>query len=203
MEDTLPSVDVAPLTSKPRRFVFVLLPNFTLLSFASALDSLRLANQMAGKELYSWTLIGEGGQTMRCSSGVEMNLDDDLCELSRDDTVLICGGLNIQDAVTRKLLSWMRREARRGLMMGGLCTATYALARAGLISEKRATIHWENQDSFAEEFHDVHLTKRVFVIDGNRFSTAGGTSSIDLMLHFIAADYGQELANGVADQLGA
>ena len=137
---------------------------------------------------------------MRCSSGVEMNLDDDLCELSRDDTVLICGGLNIQDAVTRKLLSWMRREARRGLMMGGLCTATYALARAGLISEKRATIHWENQDSFAEEFHDVHLTKRVFVIDGNRFSTAGGTSSIDLMLHFIAADYGQELANGVADQ---
>ena len=61
MEDTLPSVDVAPLTSKPRRFVFVLLPNFTLLSFASALDSLRLANQMAGKELYSWTLIGEGG----------------------------------------------------------------------------------------------------------------------------------------------
>ncbi|MBA85012.1 MAG: AraC family transcriptional regulator [Rhodobacteraceae bacterium] len=200
MEDTLPSVDVAPLTSKPRRFVFVLLPNFTLLSFASALDSLRLANQMAGKELYSWTLIGEGGQTMRCSSGVEMNLDDDLCELSRDDTVLICGGLNIQDAVTRKLLSWMRREARRGLMMGGLCTATYALARAGLISEKRATIHWENQDSFAEEFHDVHLTKRVFVIDGNRFSTAGGTSSIDLMLHFIAADYGQELANGVADQ---
>jgi AraC family transcriptional regulator, glycine betaine-responsive activator len=65
----------------------------------------------------------------------------------------------------------------------------------------RATIHWENQDSFIEEFEDVKLTKSVFVVDGNRMSTAGGTASIDLMLKIIAQDHGEEIANTVADQL--
>ena len=73
--------------------------------------------------------------------------------------------------------------------------------RAGLLDGRKATIHWENQDSFAEEFEDVILTKSVFVIDGNRYTTAGGTSSIDLMLKIIADDHGQDLANAVADQL--
>ena len=85
--------------------------------------------------------------------------------------------------------------------MGGLCTAAYTLAKAGLLDGKRATIHWENQDSFAEEFEEVKLTKSVFVIDGNRMTTAGGTASIDLMLKIIADDHGEELANAVADQL--
>ncbi|MDF1801306.1 GlxA family transcriptional regulator [Thalassovita sp.] len=200
MDEDRQTVDVEPHSEKPRRFVFVLLPNFSLLSFASALDSLRIANRMAGRELYSWMLIGEGGETVLCSAGTEFKLDGDLCELTRDDTVLICGGINVKSSVTKRLLSWMRREARRGLLMGGLCTATFALAKAGLLDGKRATIHWENHDSFLEEFDEVDLTKSVFVIDGNRFSTAGGTSSIDLMLNFIAADYGEELANGVADQ---
>jgi len=99
------------------------------------------------------------------------------------------------------VLNWLRREARRGVTMGGLCTASYALARAGLLDGKRATIHWENQDSFTEEFEEVKLTKSVFVVDGNRMSTAGGTASIDLMLKIIAQDHGEDLANSVADLL--
>lgn len=85
--------------------------------------------------------------------------------------------------------------------MGGLCTAGYSLAKAGLLDGKKATIHWENQDSFSEEFDEVELTKSVFVMDGNRITTAGGTSSIDLMLKLIAEDHGETLANAVADQL--
>ena len=85
--------------------------------------------------------------------------------------------------------------------MVALCTASYSLARAGLLNGKRATIHWENQDSFSEEFEEVELTKTVFVVDGNRMTTAGGTSSIDLMLQLIANDLGEEKANYVADQL--
>ncbi|SDN33546.1 Transcriptional regulator GlxA family, contains an amidase domain and an AraC-type DNA-binding HTH domain [Lutimaribacter pacificus] len=183
-----------------RRFVFVLLDEFTLLSFASALECLRIANRMLGQPAYEWTLVGEGGDTATCSAGTEFRLDSDLIELTRDDTVLVCGGMNVQKATTKRLLSWLRREARKGLRLGGLCTAAYTLARAGLLDGKRATIHWENQDSFAEEFDEVTLTKSVFVIDGNRMTTAGGTSSIDLMLKLIADDHGEEIANLVADQ---
>ena len=196
-----PRIDVESDGTKPRKFIFVLLPQFTLLCFASALESLRIANRMAGKKLYGWELMGEEGTFITCSAGTEFRVDRDLSEISRDDTVLLCGGISVQTATTKKLLGWLRREARRGAMMGGLCTAGYSLAKAGLLDGKRATIHWENQDSFAEEFLEVELTKSVFIVDGNRVTTAGGTASIDLMLKFIAEDHGEELANAVADQL--
>lgn len=201
MKEQRKVVDVETKPQKSRRFVFVLLDKFSMLCFASALESLRIANRMAGQELYSWRLIGEGGETMTCSAGTSFQLEGDLDELNRDDTVLICGGIDVQAATTKRLLGWARREARKGLLVGGLCTAAFSLAKAGLLDGKKATIHWENSDSFAEEFEDVSLTKSVFVIDGNRMTTAGGTSSIDLMLKLIADDHGEELANSVADQL--
>lgn len=194
-------VDLEDDGKRPRRFVFVLLENFTMLCFASAVESLRIANRMAGHELYSWRIVGEGGDVMRCSAGTTFQLDGDLEELVRDDTILVCGGIDVAAATTKRLLNWLRREARRGAAVGGLCTAGYSLAKAGLLDGKRATIHWENHDSFAEEFDEVELTKSVFVVDGNRFTTAGGTASIDLMLKFIADDWGEELAGAVADQL--
>ncbi|AUQ70467.1 GlxA family transcriptional regulator [Phaeobacter inhibens] len=184
-----------------RRYAFVLLDSFSMLSFASALECLRIANRMMGREVYTWNLLAEGGGTVSCSAGTSFQVDDDLIELQRDDTILLCAGISVQDATTKKLLSWLRREARKGLKIGGLCTASYSLARAGLLDGKRATIHWENADSFKEEFDEVELTKSVFVIDGNRMSTAGGTSSIDLMLKLIASDHGEDIANSVADQL--
>ncbi|WP_317054593.1 GlxA family transcriptional regulator [Roseovarius rhodophyticola] len=196
-----PSATSRSETDKPRRFVFVLLDNFTLLCFSAALESLRIANRMAGETKYEWLLAGEGGGMVACSAGAEFKLDIDLEELRRDDVMLICGGIDVQAATTKKVLNWVRREARRGLTVGGLCTAAYTVAKAGLLDGKRATIHWENQDSFAEEFDEVELTKSVFVIDGNRLTTAGGTSSIDLMLKIIADDHGEGLANAVADQL--
>ena len=185
----------------PRRFVFVLIENFTLLSFSSALDALRIANRMSGEKLYDWTFIGENEEFVSCSAGTQFKLDNSLIELHRDDTILLCGGTSIQESTTKKLIGWLRREARRGLIIGGLCTAAYPMAKAGLLDDKKATIHWENQDSFAEEFLEVELTKTVFVCDGNRYTTAGGTSSIDLLLKIIADQYGEELANAVADQM--
>ena len=201
MGDTpVQTVDVEA-SSSPRRFVFVLLNQFTLLCYACAVESLRIANRMAGRTLYEWRMIGEGGISVTCSAGTAFALDGDLDEVARDETVVLCGGINVASATTRALLNWVRRESRRGVSMGGLCTASYSLAKAGLLSGKRATIHWENQDSFQEEFDDVTLTKSVFVLDGRYFTTAGGTASIDLMLKFIADDHGEELASAVADQL--
>ena len=185
----------------PQRFIFVLLDQFSLLSFASALEGLRIANRMSGKQIYTWLLVSESGDCVSCSADTEFRVDCGFEEMRRDDTVMICAGVDVQKASSKKVLNWLRRESRRGAKIGGLCTGAYTLAKAGLLDGKRATIHWENQDSFLEEFEDIELTKSVFVIDGNRYTTAGGTSSIDLILKLIADDHGEDLANAVADQL--
>lgn len=184
-----------------KRFVFLLLDRFTMMSFSCAIEPLRVANRVMGKSFYQWTLAGENGSEVACSNGAFFKLDMGLDEIQREDTVLVCGGIDVQAATTKPILNWLRREARRGVAIGGICTGSYTVAKAGLLDGKRATIHWENQDSFSEEFEDVKLTKSVFVVDGNRMSTAGGTASIDLMLKIIASDHGEDVANTVADQL--
>ncbi len=194
-------VDIENAPDKPHRFVFALLDRFTLISFASAVETLRLANRMSGRTLYETVLIGENGEFATSSSNVEIRLDSGFIETGRDDTIILCGGLDVQNSTSKPVLNWLRREARRGVRIAGLCTASYTLARAGLLDGKRATIHWENQDSFAEDFDEIELTKSVFVIDGNRYTAAGGTASIDLFLTLIANEHGKDLANAVADQL--
>jgi AraC family transcriptional regulator, glycine betaine-responsive activator len=200
---TTPPKKATPVakSTAPKRFVFLLLDRFTMLSFASAIEPLRIANRVIGAPAYSWVLAGEGDGVVTCSNGASFALDFGLGEVERDDTILVCGGIDVQKATTKGILAWLRREARRGIAIGGLCTGAYALAKAGLLDGKRATIHWENQDGFLEEFEKVRLTKSIFVIDGNRMSTAGGTASLDMMLKVIAADLGEDVANTVADQL--
>ncbi|MGY6632381.1 MAG: GlxA family transcriptional regulator [Alkalilacustris sp.] len=188
-----------------RRFILLLLDRFSLLTLASAMEALRIANRMLGWAAYEWVLIGDGGRVARASTGTEFRLDHGLepseLEVDHDDVVLVIGGLDVQAATTRAVLNWLRRAARRGPAIGGVCTGSHALARAGLLDDRRATIHWENHDSFSEEFTAVTLTKSVFVVDGNRLSAAGGTSAIDLMLALIARDHGRETATAVADQM--
>ena len=121
-----PNTDLSPqaLEDRPqRRFVFLLLDKFTLLSFACAVEALRIANRMAGQELYSWRMIGEGGAEAVSSNGATFRLDGDLEELARDDMLMVCGGLDVAQASNKKVLSWLRREARRGVTVAGICTA--------------------------------------------------------------------------------
>ena len=201
LQDEKVVIDIDAPDNATRRFAFLLMKNFTLLSFASAVDALRIANRMSDKAIYSWVFLSEDGNPVSCSAGTSFNVDNSLIDLHRDDTIMVCGGMNISETTTKPILNWIRKETRRGLKIGGLCTAAYTLARAGILDGKRATTHWENQDSFSEEFMEVDLKKSVFIIDGNRMTTAGGTSSIDLFLKIIADDHGEELANAVADQM--
>jgi len=184
-----------------KRFVFLLLPNYSLIAFANAVEALRLANRMSRQELYSWTLATEDGAPVACSSGLSFGVSSGLEELLREDTVLVCGGARVKLAVNQKLMNWARREARRGVAFGGLCTGTYLLARAGLLQGRRATIHWENRESLIEEFPDLEVSSAVYVVDHNRYSAAGGAAAADLMLKLISEDHGTDLANAVADQM--
>jgi transcriptional regulator GlxA family with amidase domain len=75
------------------------------------------------------------------------------------------------------------------------------LAQAGLLDGRRCTIHWENRDSFEEDFPEIELLPNIYVIDRDRYTAAGGTASADLMLRLIARTHGPELASQVADQM--
>ena len=103
--------------------------------------------------------------------------------------------------VDRSLLGILRKLARRGIQLGSLCTASYLLAKAGLLTNRKTTIHWENSLSMKEEFPELEITNNLFEIDRDRYSCSGGTSSLDLMLNIIIENHGSNLAKSVSDQL--
>ena len=148
-------------------------------------------------------LVGPGRDWATCSNGARVALDGGLDDTSpeRDDVVIACGGTEIAREATRPVLTWLRKQARGGATVGAVCTGAWVLAEAGLLDGRKATIHWENHDGFAEAFPQVDLYRSVFVNDGNRLTAAGGTSSIDMMLHLIAEAQGEALATEVADQM--
>ena len=125
----------------------------------------------------------------------------DLAEVTREDTIVVCGGIDVAQNSSKKLISWLRREARKGPVIAGLCTAAHTLGDGRASGRQEGDDPLGEPGQFAEEFEEVTLTKSVFVVDGPRMTTAGGTASIDLMLKIIADDHGEDLANAVADQL--
>ncbi|OUS33684.1 hypothetical protein A9Q94_18580 [Rhodobacterales bacterium 56_14_T64] len=187
--------------SAPRKLFFLLLPEFSLLSLCSALEPLRIANRIAERTLFDWELCAEDQQLAQSSLGISIPVLSSLPAVTNSDTVFVCGGTNVEKTTSKRTLNWLRKAARQGAVIGGLCTGTYILAVAGLMTGKRATIHWENQDSLAELFPDVVLTKSAFVVDGNRMSTAGGVASIGMMLDYISTHEGPDLAHKVSEQL--
>ena len=184
-----------------KRFVFLLLPDFSMAPMSCAIEVMRHCNIYTGRKVYDWVLASEDGVSATASCGIAFPADIGLDELKRDDTLIVCGGIGIKERTKPSILNWLRREARRGIRIGSLCTASYVLAKAGMLDDKRATIHWENLDSFQEEFPEIELVKTVYTVDGNRFTAAGGVASIDLMISFVAADVSQDAANWIADQL--
>lgn len=188
-------------SQKPKHFVFLLMEEFSHACFSCAVESLRQGNRATGRKVYSWEIRAESGEYMSGSNGIEHRLNGNLEEVDRDASIVVCGGLNVAQNTTKPMLNWLRRESRKGLDICGISTGSYVMAAAGLLDGKRATIHWENHDSFEEDFPEVELQKTVYVIDGKRMTCAGGTSSIDLMLYFITNDHGQDAANWVADQM--
>ncbi len=192
------NADPSPRTE---RMVFLLLENFTLSAFAGAVEPLRLANHICNTKLYEWVVVSEDGNPVTSSSGVQVSCNQALGEFDRDTAIIVIGGIGIKQSTTRTVLNWLRRESRRGMAIGAVCTGAYVIASAGLLNGKRCTTHWDNRDSFMEEFPDIELTQSVFIIDQNRYTAAGGSASFDMMLNLVARKHGTDLANQVADQL--
>jgi transcriptional regulator GlxA family with amidase domain len=184
----------------PQRIGLILVPNFSMIAFTAAVETLRLANRTSGRSLYQWNLFSVDGGPVRASNGIELHPEGSLDAASRFDTVVVCSGTEVRRFQDKSLISWLRRMARGSADIGALCTGSHILARAGLLDGYRCTIHWENLAGFIEEFPDIDVSGELFEIDRNRLTCSGGTAAIDLMLNVIARQHGHELAAGVADQ---
>jgi transcriptional regulator GlxA family with amidase domain len=187
--------------SKAYRLAIVLAPGFALMSFASIVEPFRGANRLSALDLYQWRLFGPEDGMVESNSGISVQAET-IERMRHDefDLVIFCAGSHIERKRHRNLEAAARQIAARGIGLAAVSTASFLLARAGVLANRRATVHWDYADTFAETFPDVELSNNLFVLDGRILTCAGATAALDLMLQIIACHHGRELSRQISGQ---
>ncbi len=182
------------------KFAFLTLPRYSMIALSTAVEPLRMANNLTGQPVYDWSIVSLDGLPTPASNGLQLAPTLPLEPLGAVDILFVCGGVDVQEVVTPKTLAALKRVAERRVPLGALCTGGYALAKAGLLDKYRATIHWENLSALREEFPRIHLSDQLFTIDRDRFTCSGGVAPLDLMLHLIETRLGARISQLISEQ---
>ena len=186
---------------EPIRLAFLLVPQFSMMAFAAAVEPFRSANRMSERPLFEWQLVSVDGNPVLASNGILIAVHESLEKLARADRVVVCAGLEPrQFGRSHRIHHQLRRLARHGAMVGAISTGSFILADAGLLADRRSTVHWEYADAFRSLYPALKLTRDLYVVDRDVFTCSGGTAALDMMLHFVSEDYGPRLALAVAEQ---
>lgn len=206
--ETLAQVTV--LDARRRRMVLVALPQGDPLEFIGPVEVLNAANTIlqiasARPDLgYDIEVAGVREGTIYAWNGMRLSADRTYREVTGAFDTLVLPALDWDESALADgaFVGWVADCAKRVRRVASVCTGSYLLAEAGLLEGRCATTHWAWAENFQERYPEVKVTPDpIYVKDGNVYTSAGGTSCMDLMLAFIEEDFGREIALRVAQFL--
>ncbi len=184
-----------------KKIGFLLVPDFSPVCLFNALDVLRTANRFLGQLYFGWRVYSIDGGAVVSASGVTIAPDSPVSMDEDLDILFVCAGFHPERQCDPRTLAWIRDLKRHSIGLGATSTGTYILAKAGIIGERRCTIHSENLASLREDFIDLNISDGLFEIDQGLYTCSGGTSAIDMFSHLVAIDHGGKIASSIANQL--
>jgi transcriptional regulator GlxA family with amidase domain len=178
----------------------VLSPGFSLMVYAATVEPLRGVNSVLNDTRYRWTTLSPDGGPILSGSGVEVQTAPLPSKPAAEIGMLvICGGSGTDHDENPKLHSFLRQLNGRNIVIGAVSTGSFTLASAGMLEGRRCTVNWDAKDCFRERFPHLNLSNDLFVIDDGVFTCAGGTGTLDVMLHLIRQREGDRVARLVSD----
>lgn len=169
------------------------------MSHASALEPLRAANLLSGRRLYEWVHIAPEGDRVAASAGAETACAATVERLPPLDLLLVIAGGRPERFDHAPTFAALRRAARAGVRLGGVSGGPVILAKAGVMTGRHMTVHWEHAEALAEMRPDLLLSRALYVIDRDRVTCAGGVAALDMTHALIAEAHGPALAARVSD----
>lgn len=180
----------------------LIFPNFQTLSLAVA-TVFEYANLMRGEKFYNFRLLSETGGPIMSSQTFSVN-SERLSDAAYDGgiTTLIVAGDNDCVLPSHSVLGFLRAAPAHIRRIASICTGAFVLAEAGLLHGKRATTHWYHAAAFKKAYPGVLLDEdKIFVVDGQVWTSAGLTAGVDLALALVEKDLGLDIARQVARKL--
>jgi len=190
--------DLSRRMESPLPVTLVVAPRFSFVSLAICMDGLRVANRENVVPAYDWIIASETGRPVASSSGPAIAPQAALSDLAVSPVTIVLTAYEPESACTPGLLAWLRRQDRRGGIIGCVDTAALVLGRAGLLAGERIAVHHEVVAPFREEIGEAVLLDRRFAFEGRRLSSAGGIATMEMLLAFIEKTRGASLAARVA-----
>lgn len=178
------------------KFGIVIFPEVEELDFVGPWEMLALWSRLAeGPD--TCLVIAQSLGPVLCAKGLSVNPHVSFETCPPLDYLLVPGGQGTRTQVNNSvLLSFLSRQARGCKAVLSVCTGSFLLHAAGLLSGKRATTHWASLDRL-RALGDVDVMERRFVQDGKVWTSAGVSAGTDLMLAFIASEAGEQAAGKV------
>jgi transcriptional regulator GlxA family with amidase domain len=190
------------MASSNRTVVHLAYPGIALLDLVGPAEVFAAANTFAQSgPRYRLLVASEDGRPITGASGLRVDVDTRLSDVAgRVDTLLVAAGLTYVDAIqSHELLADVRRIAGSARRVASTCVGAFVLAAAGLLDGRTATTHWSFCDELGRSYPNVTVEPdRIFVRDGNVFTSAGVTAGMDLALALVEDDHGIEVARSVA-----
>jgi transcriptional regulator GlxA family with amidase domain len=191
----------------PYHVAFCVVPEFPLTSLSVGIDALRVANRMAGKPLFRWTVLSPDGQPIAANCGLSLIVDGRFPDPRRSgqpgedaDMGLVVSGFDPQKYCLPALRRFLTMLKRRNSAVGAVASGTHILAEAGLLEGAACTIHWENRTALIERFPGLDVRSQLFVADRGIYTCGGSSSVYDMMLWIISERAGAPIAARVAEQ---
>src|SRR5690349_12238370 len=183
---------------RSRVVVIVVFDDVTMLDVAGAAEVFAEANRFGGD--YDIKTASVDGRDVRTSIGIRLGVTTSIAAVESADTVLVAGSDHFPArAIDPALVEAVKSVAARTRRLGSICTGSFILAQAGLLSGRRATTHWRNVRSLARAYPDITVEPdALFVRDGDVVTSAGISSGIDLALALVEEDHGADLVRDVA-----
>jgi len=183
----------------PFRIGFLLVDGFALFAHAASVDPLRAANLLAGRQLYDVLELPADGALATSSSGAQVRATAHVGERVDFDLMLVIASGDPSAFVSRRVTRWLRHLDRRGVALGGISGGPVVLARAGLMGGRRMTVHWEHRALLADILPAPIVAHARHVEDGDRWTSAGGTAALDMILALISRHHCPGFARRVGD----
>ncbi|PIO45531.1 GlxA family transcriptional regulator [Phyllobacterium zundukense] len=194
------------MTIVNRLFSLYLLPDFSLQAFSSAIEALRLANEVIGSDVYLWRVASDDGHPVHSNCGVVVSADTSLADeriligKSGPPSVAVVVGGGRPPQRYRALHTWLRECRAQKLGLAGIASGIFAFAQTGLANGRRCAVHWEQFPSFLEVFPSVEAVQTAYEIDGDLYSCSGGEAAFDMFLRIIDRDHEISIAGRVCEK---
>jgi transcriptional regulator GlxA family with amidase domain len=182
------------------RVGLILPAGFHVMSYAT-LATFETANFIAGEHFYDVSLLSEHGGLVPNSFGAATETEPlDITE-TMFDTLLI-GALPEPRPASPELLSFLQGALTKTRRIASICVGAFVLGEAGLLDGRRATTHWRFANELQRRYPKTSVEMdRIFIADGQIWTSAGMTAGIDLALGLVERDIGPEKARDVARML--